>query len=37
MNVWELGFAFALPQEASQSLTKECRIPSPRSGEAMLA
>src|ERR671936_2257407 len=29
------GFSFALPQEATQSLTWSCGIPSPRSSEAM--
>src|SRR6266478_7787481 len=29
------GFSFVLPQEATQSLTWSCGIPSPRSSEAM--
>src|SRR6266566_2035248 len=29
------GFSFAVPQEATQSLTESCGIPSPRSSEAI--
>src|SRR6266536_3308878 len=30
-----IGFSFALPQEVTQSLTRRCGTPSPRSSDAM--